>query len=65
MANFLKGNYQIPKGGGKSPTKSKSPKSLTEKFEEETLAKLGGSLCFVIKGKTFVWAGDEGEKASS
>jgi hypothetical protein len=65
MANFLKGNYRIPKGGGESSGKSKSPKSLTERFEEEALAKLGGSLCFVTKGKTFVWAGDEGEKASS
>lgn len=40
----------------------KKQKGLTAKFEESALAKLGGSLCFVMKGDTFVWKGDELEE---
>jgi len=59
MAKFLKGNYDLPKRKKRSAT-SKRKKNLTDKFEESALAKLGGSLCFVMKKKTFLWEGDEG-----
>ena len=65
MAYFLKGNYQVPTASRQSRPKKKTPKSLTEQFEESALAKLGGSLCFVMKGSTFVWTGEENEKAGS
>lgn len=58
MAKFLKGNYDLPKRKKRSATKERK-KDLTDKFEESALAKLGGSLCFVMKKKTFLWEGDE------
>jgi len=66
MAEFLKGNYELPKG--KTPKPSASPKKakrkdLTSEFEERALSKLGGSLCFVMKKNTFVWSG-EGDEAA-
>ena len=65
MADILKGNYQLT-GKKKERQAKKSPsKSLTERFEESALARLGGSICFVMKGNTFVWTGDEDEEASS
>ena len=64
MAKFLKGNYRLPKNKGNPPTSSRSSKSLTEQFEETALSKLGGSMCFVVKKKTFLWNGEGSEKAS-
>lgn len=60
MAKFLKGNYCLPRGKNRSITRKKR-KDLTARFEESALAKLGGSLCFVMKGNTFVWKGDDVE----
>lgn len=57
MTDFLKGNYQLPKKGRKRP--ARKAKTLTEELEQEALSKLGGSLCFVMKDKTFLWHGDE------
>jgi len=61
MSKYLKGNYDLPKRKKKSVTR-KPKKDLTDKFEESALAKLGGSLCFVMKKKTFIWKGDEIEE---
>ena len=61
MAKFLKGNYGLRRGKNRSITRKKR-KDLTARFEETALAKLGGSLCFVMKGDTFVWKGDEVEE---
>ena len=65
MPEFLKGNYQLANDTMKKPRKRKSLKGLTENLEESALAKLGGSMCFVMKGKTFLWTGDKSEKAGS
>ena len=65
MSEFLKGNYQLPKGARRESPTGNSRKTLTENFEDSVLAKLGGSICFVTKGKTFLWTGDEGEAPSS
>ena len=54
MPRFLKGNYRLPKGKG-TLTAKKAQKDLTQQFEESALAKLGGSLCFVMKKGTFIW----------
>jgi hypothetical protein len=63
MAYFLKGNYELsPKATSTRPEKEK-PKSLTERMEESALARLGGSVCFVVKKKTLLWAGDADEAA--
>jgi len=65
MPKFLKGNYQVSDKGKTGASKKKQSKSLTDKLEERALAKLGGSMCFVVKGGQFVWSGDESEKTSS
>lgn len=58
MPEFLKGNYALPKK--KRGRAGRRPKaSLTEQFEKQALAKLGGSLCFVSKTTKFVWTGVE------
>ena len=65
MAKFIKGNYRLPKGKNKSAVKKTRTKkeALTARFEEGALAKLGGSICCVMKGKTFVWKEDEVDEA--
>ena len=55
MPEFLKGNYQLSKGKGKAAPRRAPKKDLTDQFEESALAKLGGSLCFVMKKGTFIW----------
>jgi hypothetical protein len=65
MVRFLKGNYQLPERANEQSPMGNSQKTLTESFEDSVLAKLGGSICFVAKGKTFLWTGDEVESASS
>lgn len=60
MTSYLKGNYRLPK---KVTARAKKSQQTTEqKFEQESLVKMGGSIAFVMKSKTFVWKGDEGEK---
>ena len=64
MVDFLKGNYELPGGQRKRVSSTKKEKDLTEQLEEIASAKLGGSMCFVMKGNTFLWAGGEDEKPS-
>ncbi len=63
--NLLKGNYPVELS--KEPDKKaeeKAPDSILEKeYYRAALTKLGGSICFVMKAKTFLWTGDpEGRK---
>ena len=59
MPKFLKGNYRPPKRPGRATPKPKQ-KDLTQEFEEHALAKLGGSLCFVMKKRgDFIWSDSE------
>ena len=60
MAKLLRGNYDVPKAV-KSTTR-KAKKSLTDQFEESALAKLGGSIAFVMKKNTFMWSGESSEE---
>lgn len=54
MPKFIKGNYRLRKG--KADVKGQpGKKDLTDELESSVLAKLGGSLCFVMKKGTFVW----------
>ena len=55
MPKFLKGNYRLPKGKSKLTAGKKATKDLTQQLEEHALAKLGGSMCFVMKKGTFIW----------
>lgn len=56
MPNFMKGNYRLRKSSGRTARKPKA--SLTEQFEKQALAKLGGSLCFVTKKGNMIWSGE-------
>jgi hypothetical protein len=38
---------------------ARKKKNVTEQFEEAALAKLGGSICFVMKKNKFLWKGEE------
>ena len=64
MPKFLTGNYKLPDKGDDEPQSEEQTKSLTEVFEEQALAKLGGSMCFVKTGKNFIWTGDDAEQTS-
>ena len=61
MTKYLKGNYRLPKKV--TVRTDKNQQTVEQKFEQESLSRLGGSIAFVMKSKTFVWEGDEGEKA--
>lgn len=66
MPKFLKGNYRVSKEKRQSVSvkrKASTSSDLTRQFEKTALAKLGGSLCFVMKKNTFVWSG-EGDEAT-
>lgn len=47
MTDFLKGNFDVKR----PPTAAKTDHDLTERFEREALAKLGGSIAFVSRKK--------------
>ena len=57
MPDFLKGNYNL-NNDDTNKQNTKKIKSLTEEFEENALAKLGGSICFVSKSGSLIWDGD-------
>ena len=60
MPEFLKGNYALPKQKrGSVRRTAKATTNLTDQFEKQALAKLGGSLCFVSKKTKFIWTGEE------
>jgi hypothetical protein len=65
MTSFLKGNYQLAKETQKKRVTRKTATRLTEQFEESALARLGGSMCFVIKDKTFMWVGKQSEASGA
>ncbi len=66
MADFLKGNYSLSGSAEASKRDSDEDEgdeeSLTAQMEEAALAKLGGSICFVVKDKTLLWMGDSSEE---
>ena len=53
---FLKGNFKTKKEVNSTGTDGKD--SLEERFEQEALKKLGGSIAFVSKKKV-LWADNE------
>ena len=57
MPDFLKGNYNL-NNDNTDTQNTKKIKSLTEEFEENALAKLGGSIYFVSKSGSLIWDGD-------
>lgn len=55
MTDYLKGNYKSPEVKAES---KKSQESGKNEFEEKALERLGGSIAFVMKSKTFLWTPD-------
>lgn len=62
MVEFLRGNYEISENPGSALPDKPMEDSLTERFEQSVLAKLGGSVCFVVKNKTLLWTGENLEE---
>jgi len=63
---YLKGNYELsPTNGEKKtpPLAAPSAGTLEEEFERQALQKLGGSIAFIKKSKSFVWKGPAGARA--
>lgn len=56
MVKFMKGNYELPQKEQKSAPENPS---VTEEMEKSALARLGGSICFVMKKDNFLWTGGQ------
>jgi hypothetical protein len=69
MPKFLKGNYKLSSSDDETTNELDNDKqsavdggeNLTVQLEEKAMALLGGSMSFVMKGKTFIWSGEEDE----
>jgi hypothetical protein len=62
--DYLKGNYDLAPADPARDTKATpSAASLEEEFERQALQKLGGSIAFIKKSKSFVWKGPSGDRA--
>ncbi|HZS12950.1 MAG TPA: hypothetical protein VFA38_11915 [Nitrospirales bacterium] len=67
MARLI-GNYSVP-GQPEDSAKTeasepnKDEKTVSE-FEKRAFARLGGSIAFVMKGKSVLWTGDKNEGGS-
>lgn len=55
---MLKGNYGLDgPEPAERPGAERSP--LEKEYYKAALAKLGGSIAFIMKDKTFIWTGDD------
>jgi hypothetical protein len=61
--DYLKGNYELaPAAADTTPPPAPSAVSLEEEFERQALQKLGGSIAFIKKSKSFVWKGPSSDR---
>ena len=62
--DYLKGNYDLapadPADARRAPA-IPAAASLEEEFERQALQKLGGSIAFIKKSKSFIWKGPAGD----
>ena len=56
---MLKGNYALEDEVQDAQEKADDDKPLEQKYYRAALQKLGGSIAFVMKDKTFLWTGDD------
>ena len=57
--SYLKGNYEVKNAPGPSPADGQGVEELLEQeYYKAAVEKLGGSIAFIMKGKTFLWKGD-------
>lgn len=64
--SFLKGNYKLEKEPDPEPGSERSNKDLLElDYYKAAMSKLGGSIAFIMKDKTFLWKGDDAVRNES
>lgn len=63
MKGYLKGNYKIHRAKKIAPRAK--PITSEQEFEQKALEKLGGSVAFIMKSKSFIWRGDGDRDARS
>ncbi len=65
--SMLKGNYKLDKEVTSSEKKEekKEINPLEQEYYKAAMSKLGGSIAFIMKDKTFLWTGDAKSKPSS
>lgn len=66
MSNYLKGNYRLRrKKDEASPStgRKKLKETPRDEFERRALERLGGSIAYVSLNDTFVWRGEDDDKA--
>lgn len=59
VSRYLKGNYPLPEKDASQETQRQKDPTASEQFERRALERLGGSIAFVLKKKTFVWKGGD------
>lgn len=62
MSEFLKGNYSSPQVKAAEPAATPAD-GIVGEFEKKALERLGGSIAFVMKSKTFLWTPDADKDA--
>ena len=62
---LLKGNYELEDEVQVSGEEIADDKLLEQEYYKAALEKLGGSIAFIMKGKTFLWTGDEVSPSAS
>jgi len=64
VMSLLKGNYKlndVPEGVAEDVS---AEKLLEQQYYKEALSKLGGSISFIMKDKTFLWTGDDAAESA-
>lgn len=57
--SLLKGNYSLEQQVEPTAQAAPGENLLEQDYYKAALSKLGGSICFVMKPKGFLWKGDE------
>ena len=57
--SLLKGNYELDEVSATTGEASSPSQLLEEEYYRAAMTKLGGSIAFIMKGKTFLWTGDD------
>ena len=56
---LLQGNYELDNEVESQGDENSPDEALQQEYYKAALQKLGGSIAFVMKDKTFLWTGDE------
>ena len=56
---LLQGNYELDNEVESQGDENSPDEALQQEYYKAALQKLGGSIAFVMKDKTFLWTGDK------